>query len=699
MQNYLGVAVLCIIPGLISYCISRKSYRGGKVLAFYVSIYAGILSAVKIMIHDGKLSVFESFADMLPATFIHYAPVLIGVSIIFPFIVMKGFKAKAVRLIYAVDAYFFFLFGIALLFFGKVTNRCYCFLLFCAGLLAFVFCYRNGEMVFSAKLKRKDAILSITAITSWVMTNLVFSTGELYLNNVTDFPVSFANLMLCVIFSGFLYIVLYTVCSHIFLMKKQYQLFWTVVCILTLVEYVQGVFLNGHLDTMEGAVQTWSTTAVFINGVIWLFAACAGILLWVRNQKAVKLYGIVCAYICLIQAVSLIYMGITTDFSKKDEYLLTTEGMLEVDDENNVIVFVLDWFDGQILEWIEEEDPAFLEPLKDFTDYKNTTSCYAYTTLSVPYLLSSVKYNNEDTLEEWCANAYTNQSLLYEIDRLGYDIGIYTEYQLANQSFKDIVLNYSEVERKCRLAYSIGVMLKCAKYKNMPFVLKDMFSYSTDDIAALSIEENEYITTTDTWIYNDLIQKKLRAEDKKDYKGAFRFLHFKGAHLPLDMNENCEGLKGDVARTHENWLSQAKGSLKIVYEYIEQMKQLGVYDNATIIITADHGQNLYVDNDKGLEFGFKDHTSNPILFVKQSKVTGKEAMTVSGAPVSHEEFAATVVKAMGGEYRKFGRSFDEIGADENRIREFIRVKFSGDLFIRYHICGNVRNMEDWVIVQ
>ncbi|MDE6853121.1 MAG: LTA synthase family protein, partial [Lachnospiraceae bacterium] len=342
-------------------------------------------------------------------------------------------------------------------------------------------------------------------------------------------------------------------------------------------------------------------------------------------------------------------MGTTMDLSKKDEYVLTTEGMLEVDDENNVIVFVLDWFDGQIFDWIENEDPAFLKPLSDFTYYKNTTSCYAYTTLSVPYMLSGVKYDNENTQEEWCSNAYTDKSLLWQIDSLGYDIGVYTEYQLLDPSLKDIIVNYSDAERRCRSGYSVRIMLRCAGYKNMPFILKDRFAYSTDDITALSIEENEYMTNTDAWIYNDLIQKKLKVEDKKAFKGAFRFLHLKGAHLPIVMNENCEALGGDAERTHENWLSQAKGSMRILYEYIEQMKQLGVYENATIVITADHGQNIYMDNDRGLDLGFKEHTSNPILLVKQSGVTQKEAMTVSEAPTSHEEFGASILKAMGGD--------------------------------------------------
>lgn len=389
------------------------------------------------------------------------------------------------------------------------------------------------------------------------MTNLVFPTGELYLNNVVDFPVSFLSLMLSVIVFGFIVIVLCTVCAHIFLTKNQFKLFYIIICIFTFMEYMQGLFLNGYLKTLEGVEQTWGAKTAYINGIIWLSIIFVGIWLFIRNNNILKLYRIVCIYVCSIQMVSLVYMGITTDFSKKDEYILTTDGTLEVDDENNVIVFVLDWFDGQILEWIENEAPAFLEPLKDFTNYKNTTSCYSYTDMSIPYMLSGIKYNNEDTLEEWYSNAYMEESLLWAIDRLGYDIGIYTLSQYVDQSVQDIVINYAKAERGCRFSDSVALMLQCARYRNLPFLVKDRFAYSTEDIEALSVEENKYMTNNDVWIYNDLI----------------------------------------------------------------------------------------------------------------------------------------------GDYRIFGKAFDEIDAEENRIREFIYGKLGKAPFIHYNICGDVRNIEDWVISQ
>lgn len=700
MQSYFGVAVLCIIPGMISYCISIKAFKGIKVIAFYVSIYAGALSAMKVLLHDGQLSVFESFEDILPVTYIHYAAPMLILGVVIPLLAqVKGIiRRNAVKFMYLVDSVLFFLSGIGFLIFGKITNRCYCFLLLCAVLLAVMACWRNKEIVFFGKWKKENLALAVTVSGFWAMTNLVFSTGELYLNNVADFPVSFASLMLSVSLAGAAYIALYTIGANIFLTKKQYQLFWAVIFILTLMEYVQGIALNGHLDTLEGIEQTWSAAAIYGNAAVWLFAAFAGIFLYVRNNGIVKLYRIACIYICLIQLVTLAYMGITTDFSKKDEYALTTDGMLEVDDENNVIVFVLDWFDEQILEWIQEEDPVFLEPLKDFTNYSNTTSCYSYTAMSIPYMFSGLKYQDEDTLEEWYAKAYADKSFLWEVNRLGYDIGIYTSFEYMDKSVQDIIINYSnEVERRCRLGDSVLLMQKCSRYKNMPFAFKGRYAYATEEIGALSVEGNKFMTNKDVWIYNDLVKKKLQVVDRDGCNGSFRFLHLRGAHPPISMNENFEDLDGKVELTHENWVSQAKGSIGIVYEYMEQMKQLGVYESATIMITADHGQNHYLDNEDGVPLGFEDHTSSPIMLVKQSGANGEGSMTESKAPTSHAELGASIIKAMGGDYKRYGRAFDEIGTDEDRVREFIYGRFGKAPFIHYNIYGDVRDFRNWVI--
>ena len=102
----------------------------------------------------------------------------------------------------------------------------------------------------------------------------------------------------------------------------------------------------------------------------------------------------------------------------------------------------------------------------------------------------------------------------------------------------------------------------------------------------------------------------------------------------------------DIGLDNSTLDQQAKGSMKIVEEYIKQLKELGQYDNTTIIITADHGYWYFID--RPLE-----ETTSPYMLVKpaQSAELDAEPFKVSTAPVSHMDFPATVLKAMGAEQR------------------------------------------------
>ena len=70
------------------------------------------------------------------------------------------------------------------------------------------------------------------------------------------------------------------------------------------------------------------------------------------------------------------------------------------------------------------------------------------------------------------------------------------------------------------------------------------------------------------------------------YDKAYRVYHLMGPHAPYTLNS--KGYSSDGGETDE--ITQTIGSLRIVEQYIRDMKEAGVYENSTIIITADHGR-------------------------------------------------------------------------------------------------------------
>ena len=154
------------------------------------------------------------------------------------------------------------------------------------------------------------------------------------------------------------------------------------------------------------------------------------------------------------------------------------------------------------------------------------------------------------------------------------------------------------------------------------------------------------------------------------------------------MTEEFQYLEYD-SRRDEHWgsgMSQRKGALKIVYEYLRQLKELGKYEDALIMITADHGFTEVLSDENGT----MKSISYPILFVKEPGETHDE-MAVSVAPVSHADMLATIQKKLG--ILVSEPTLKEIGEQEERIR-YMKVSTPGE-FEKYEINGEAGRIEDW----
>jgi hypothetical protein len=407
-----------------------------------------------------------------------------------------------------------------------------------------------------------------------------------------------------------------------------------------------------------------------------------------KKSLAEKVIRIVSIWLVLIQVVSLGTLIITTDnVEDKGGWELTTEGMLDISQNGNILVFVLDKFDGRIMDEILEDNPDFLEPLNDFTYYTNATSEFYPTACSIPYLLSGTEYDEENS--SYASYACQGDDVL--IKRLyekGYDIGLYTLNYNAIEPLKDIISNSKEgVVRTCNTMDLASLMIQTSKYKMSPFISKDYFIYDTTDVTQLTATDDITNIDNDLPFYKRLTSKGLSINEGLA-GGAYKFYHMHGAHSPFIMTDEFQSIDYD-ARREDSWgdnLSQSRGAMKIVYEYISQLKQLGAYDASTIIITADHGTAGKVVKDNGESI----QQSLPIMFVKMPYDSSDE-IVISEAPVAHEDLISTIRNVSGIDSK--ARVITDYSEDDDRVR-ISRVR-SGSTDIKYEIDGNVRDVESW----
>lgn len=717
MAAFAAIIALCAVPGVLSgifhIFLTKEGNIENKVntIVVYTGLYYGVLSFVQVILGSGPLTLTESFRGTVPAAYLHYILPFILLSVIIPLLMkLLSRHADISRYISLFGSVMFAILSLWFIVFNRIYSSFYVAAFLISALAAYWgINYYKGEISFFTKDDIKRRIQYAVPITLFhVVTAMIFLPGTLYLNNRSEISFSASSLVAALLAGTVIQTILIAGAGIVLLTRRQFNLVYTVIFALSLSGYLQNTLLNGQMQQMDGGRQTWQGARLYINFLIWI-VLMAGIMLirrFVRKNVA-KIYSVICIYLCLVQIVSLGYMTVRAYIhnpkGSAERWVLSTDGMFTLHPDNNVLVFVVDWFDEQILEKVLQEDDQFLSSLDGFTHYTNATSLYAFTIMSVPYLLSGVEWQYDMSGDEYVNYALGKSVLMDDIVNAGYDIGIYTDSLYVNKDVSGKLRNYlpyTELSdtQNCDMWNMIELMLRCSKYQTAPFGIKNWYWYSSDEINAL--RGNNQIIYSVSGVYDDisfrnsLNETGLEIDQNAACSGNYRFYHLYGAH-PLYISADT-GLPTSIEEG--DMIAQTKNSMGIVLEYIEQLKELDLYDSATIIITADHGQHyIYAPwgEDDMINLGL-DMTSNPILLVKRPGDTW-DGMKQSCAPVTHTEVVSSIVNAINPQASsKYGRTLQEVGETEERVRTFIYWR--ADLpYVKVSITGNARDESAWSV--
>lgn len=464
--------------------------------------------------------------------------------------------------------------------------------------------------------------------------------------------------------------------------------------------YIQSLALNGKMSSLTGEEEnTFGTGLVIGNLLIWVFIATAVVVFAVllAKKKSVKTVASILEFISLaavaMQTVAFVSLLVTADTSsfQKSDYLTTT-GEFELSGKNNVIVFVLDTCDGSYIDRTLERYPDLMNDLHGFTYYPNSMSTHSRTYPSITYLLTRELCYFDTPYADYIDKAFANSDFLPAIYDAGADIRIFTENAFIGSSFKDKVSNSSSYLQSDLSILSIPdllkQMLKISLYREMPYAAKPRFQY---EIAAIN---NRICNLPDAFVQGDdpLFFQNLRENGitiNQKFDSAFRFYHTRGAHGSFIMDENGMPAEGTDMETC------VKGNFHIIEQYIQEMQQLGIYEDSTIIITTDHGLSEAIS----YENLSMQTAPSSLLLVKEAGKGMEDPLQVSNAPVGHIDLFPTIWAAYGLDYSKYGRPVYEIGEDEQRDRYYYFSAFvddnDGEIVLReYLVQGDAREIEN-----
>lgn len=528
---------------------------------------------------------------------------------------------------------------------------------------------------------KKAGVLALPIIGILYMM-LVFGVYETYFANLNEWRFGFShisNVSLYTLFSAAAVLILIL---PLILNKNaagKLSIFLSAVFVLL---YIQNAFLNVD-KLVDGSIENVSGIQLMVNTYFWCIILFVPFLLYKRFGAVVlKISTALSGFLLAIQLAPIPYL--LSDYEEPPK--ITTANRLSGDDQyvlsqnGNVIVFIMDTFHSGYFDEFIEKNPQYRDTLKDFTYYNNIATKSYCTTLSLPstFTCGDLKFDRsliDANREMWEAD---NAGYFYStMHQNGYDTRLFIdcdEYYGYADNMIGMIDNIKEVECETETDgfNTYLVMLKINCYKYFPFAFKDIF-YVPDSMDVNSYSKVRFIAngekydeaSFDAWTtasnlgeslgihtynhtyYSDLIDKGLTTEDGNK---RLVFQYLLGAHAPY------RDLDGTTNITREEVVDQC---MKIFTEYMDQLKEKGIYDNSCIILTADHGETIVTSSDV-------------VMLVKKAGQTG-DTLSVNSAPgLLQSDMLPTILDCIGLDYSPLtgGTSFISLPEDTQRERIF-----------------------------
>ena len=500
---------------------------------------------------------------------------------------------------------------------------------------------------------RRSLITLLLCAVALGFTAFVFAPIEQYMLNQREMWFNLGDIvpasLLC-----FLLLTALLVGVGLLLPLKARRVFAAVVLGLTLCLYLQGNFLNPDYGELDGRAVRWENYTVYavLDTLFWIAVPVGLAVFAAKKGRLFRTVGrALAAVLIAVQAITLATVLLTHPIENmRGDWIVSDKEQFTLGDETNTVMFVVDACDTTYLPRIQQEDPDALDELDGFTYFSDYAGAYSKTKMGLPYTLTQVWYENDQTIEDYIDGCYADVPLYADLAAAGWDVRLYT----AETYMSERMIGRADNVLRANLTVGstpklFAKMMEFVGFRYAPHLLKPSLVFYSGEFGFYKASDGEY---QPYFKDNFLYREKFEAEGLSLKNGkSFVVYHINGSHLPCNMDEN--GV--NVGNWNTTACEQTKGVLRtILGPYLRQMKELGVYDSANIVITADHGR-------------FDEGPSSPILLIKPAGAHGPIAENAAMASVS--DLHATLKKLCGIPTEEEG-VFD-LSAEADRVRRYL----------------------------
>jgi len=453
--------------------------------------------------------------------------------------------------------------------------------------------------------------------------------------------------------------------------------------------YIAGVLAVAVLLWLQGSFLKWGYGELDGRGIDWTRFSWHG---WA--DMALWLCGITGAIIFRkplyrhVAFVSIVFLILQSGFvvaraltskppeqpAKKHDPKIGNPGDRSVPDQicqisgvRNIFHFIMDAAQTDVFLEIIEED-GFEDELSGFVVYEDNMSVGRRTVLAVPAIFSGEVYDGR-TGEDTYFRSAMQKSFHNVLHDEGYLINLTPHITMERTRFTNYYAKppvYASA-RSARLLQTSGYLLDVNLFRDLPHFLK-RFIHNDESwrLSALISKPPTHLSFAHKAFLQDYTSKLQIAGSKS----AYHFIHVMPPHPPFVTLADGTYAGEALPNTRENYKNEARYVMRVFVEFVQRLKELGVYESSAIVLQGDHGAGFapVVDGTVRYQQAAKVAT---LLAIKPPRETGP--LRISNVPASVIDVPATVLDMVGIKRDYPGESLLKLGEDMGRPRLVVYV--------------------------
>ena len=548
-----------------------------------------------------------------------------------------------------------------------------------------------------------------------VLNIFLFGPFNIYKGNINEFSVSLASILgSYLVPAPSLFFILIAV--GVILPVDLHRRYVSVLFVLGVLIWVQGNMLVWKYGLLNGQAIDWTRNLWrgWVDSVLWLILLGGSFFYYRKIYRVVILAG---SLLILLQTANVAFDSYQKpriwDQKALPDYNSLPPEICEFSSKQNVIQIVLDGFQSNVFQEIIQDDlPYYRNALEGFTFFRETTGSFPTTRLSVPAFLSGLNYRNNVPMTVFLLSVFQGPNIIRSLYEKGYDIDligavgrVINRTDIASKAY-EIPIPYNVSLHEYQKANS-ALMIDLVLFRVAPHFLKP-FVYNNQSWLVQQLLEQEEYGMTFYGAHSRFLDDFIENMDAKRDSPIYKFIHLQNTHPPFVVGPDCEYAGRALLSTLENAKGQDRCALDQVIRLFEKLKEVGLYDNALIVLLADHGIGLGVEMIDSMPEQSKDTVSSvvvggalPLLAIKPPQ--GRGLLKISEAPVMLTDIPATLSSILNLEAHFPGLSAFEINPVSDRKRKYYYYKWrhehwQADFFERldeYVIRGSVFDKASW----